>query len=134
MRTRMMCPARTRWPTRMRYAVNTPHQPPTLSPSLSLSLLTLPPPLPQINFHHFSVFRVNPVVHEKRGVVGYSKTRRREPNAGMPGWMKSEAAPPRRGQPQGQRAELSVIKPAAKRSSMAPAVGGQRPSPARRAR
>jgi hypothetical protein len=30
-----------------------------------------------INFHHFTKFKVSPVVHEKRGIVGFSKIRQR---------------------------------------------------------
>ena len=41
-----------------------------------------------INFHHFKQFKVNPIVHEKRGVVGFSKTRRRDMRAANAQWVR----------------------------------------------
>ena len=55
-----------------------------------------------INFHHFKQFTINAIVHEKRGVVGFSKTRRRDPHAHTAQWVKEIAGVKQR--------ELAVIK------------------------
>ena len=57
----------------------------------------------EINFHHFKQFRINAIVHEKRGVVGFSKTRRHDTTKATAQWIR-EIAGERRGP------ELTVIK------------------------
>ena len=44
-----------------------------------------------INFHHCQQFRISAIVHEKRGVVGFSKTRRRDSSHGIAQWMRELA-------------------------------------------
>lgn len=43
-----------------------------------------------LNFHHFSKFKVSPVVHEKRGIVGYSKIRQRHISQEGTWWRKQQ--------------------------------------------
>ena len=50
----------------------------------------------EINFHHFKQFRINAIVHEKRGVVGFSKTRRHDTTKATAQWIR-EIAGERRG-------------------------------------
>jgi hypothetical protein len=43
-----------------------------------------------INFHHFTKFKVSPVVHEKRGIVGFSKIRQRHASHEGTWWRKQQ--------------------------------------------
>ena len=56
----------------------------------------------EVSFHHFTKVKINPIVHEKRGVVGFSKARRRDFSAALPKWMRGEAAA-------GQSREYAVV-------------------------
>jgi len=44
-----------------------------------------------VNFHHFVKYKVNPIVHEKRGVVGFSKTRLRDMSGATAQWVREAA-------------------------------------------
>ena len=52
----------------------------------------------EINFHHSATYRINPIVHEKRGVVGFSKTRRASSDmaaeSGLSSWVRQAARMP----------------------------------------
>jgi hypothetical protein len=47
-----------------------------------------------LNFHHFKQFRINPIIHEKRGIVGFSKTRRRDTTNAVAQWVRYHARGP----------------------------------------
>ena len=63
-----------------------------------------------INFHHFKQFKVNPIVHEKRGVVGFSKTRRRDMSQANAQWVRECAG-------EISKREVTVVKAKERHSS-----------------
>ena len=65
-----------------------------------------------INFHHFTQFKVNAIVHEKRGVVGYSKTRKRDTTIGHSALTRAFV-----GEPSKTVRELTVIRTKDRKSS-----------------
>ena len=58
-----------------------------------------------INFHHCMQFKVNPIIHERRGIVGFSKTRRRDLSSGTAQWVREAAG-------ESPQRPVAVVRPA----------------------